>query len=387
MAITEKGAFKFLLFSLVIISLFTLTQAYYSAYLHIALLILCVLLCKKEQSITLGFLLSGVAICFLFVILSMVKGNGAVMEHIGFYLHYITWPFLFVCVINRFNRKEIKHLLYFIIGLCLIGDILTLIQLSINPDISRLLAGAQLQDEKITYYKLGVGGYGYVFAMAFMMYGIVRWLKHTNSTAEKFYLVIFLVVNSLFILYASYTTAIVIAVGMIGFALLSNIRIEYRITLILVVSVVILVFGKQLLEACYNIANSLELTWVAKRFEQLLYSQEANDLSSLKRVMLYAMSWNTFIENPFFGGNIYGGHSQILDTFAQYGIFAIFMPIFFGCCKSLCSKFLGKAKLTVVFLAFMIFAYIDTCSVMQIPVAVFFAVPLIIYLEQDWSKK
>ena len=384
--ITEKGAFKFLLYALVIISLFTLMQAYYSAYIHLVLLILCILLCKKEQPYTLGFILGGIATCFLFVVLSFIKNNGSAMEHVGFYLHYITWPFLFVCVIRKFSRNEIKHLLYFIIGICIIGDILTLIQLSFDPDISRLLAGGQLQDEKIEYYKLGVGGYGYVFAMAFMMYGIVRWLKHTKRKAEKFYLSLFLIINSLFILYAAYTIAIILSIGMIGFALLSDMRIGYRISLVLAVIVLILAFGTQLLETCYNIADSLELTWVARRFEQLLHSQQTNDMSSLRRFVLYTISWNTFLENPFFGGYAYGGHSQILDIFAQYGIFAIFMPIFFGCCQSLCNKFLGKAKLTVVFLAFLIFACIDTCSVMQIPVAVFFIVPLMQYRALEGSK-
>ena len=386
MIVTEKGAFKFLTFALVVITLFTLTQAYYSAYLHIALLLLCIFICKNEQPVTLRFLLGGVAICFLFVILSIIKENGAVMEHIGFYLHYITWPFLFVCAVRKLNRKEISHLLYFIIGICLIGNILTLIQLNINPDISRLLAGRQLQEEKVQYYKLGVGGYGYVFAMAFLMYGIVRWLKQTKSKAEKFYLLLFLVVNSLLILYAGYTTAILLSLGMICFALASDLRIGYRILLVLFGSVLILVFGKFLLETCYNIADSLELTWVAKRFEQLLYSQETNDLSSLKRVVLYGMSWNTFIENPFFGGSDYGGHSQVLDLLAQYGIFAVFMPIFFGSCQSLCNKFLGKSKVFVVFLAFLLFACIDTCSVMQIPVAVFFVVPLMLYQTLEGSK-
>ena len=384
--ISEKGAFKFLVYSLVIVSLFTLTQAYYSAYIHLALLILCILLCKKEQAYTLGFILSGVATCTLFVVLSFIKNNGSAMEHVGFYLHYITWPFLFVCVIHRLNHKEIKHLLFFIIGLCIIGDILTLIQLSIHPDISRLLAGAQLQDEKISYYKLGVGGYGYIFAMAFMMYGIVRWLKRVKSRPEKLILIIFLVINAACILYAAYTMAIILAIVLLCFALTADMKITYRIVLSLVVGVLLLAFGTQLLEICYNLAKSLDLRWVAKRFEQLLQSQQAEDLSSLKRVVLYGISWNSFWENPIFGGGDYGGHSQVLDLFAQYGILAVFLPFFFGSCQSLCNRFLGKAKVFSVFLAFLIFACIDTCSVMQIPVAVFFVVPLMLYEALEENK-
>ena len=386
MILTEKGILKIITVILVVISLFTLAQAYYSAYIHIALIVVCFFICRKEQWETLSFIVCGIGVCLFFVLMSFFKNNNAFMEHVGFYLHYITWPFLFVCIAKKCKAKEINHLLYFIIGICIIGDILTLIQLNINPDISRLLAGTHLGDEKLQYYKMGVGGYGYVFAMSFFMYGIVRWIKKSTSKAEKIYLIVFLIINSLLILYAAYTTAIIISVALIGLALMADIKLKYQIPILSAIIILMLVLGNPLLEACYDIANNLELNWVAKRFEQLLQAQETNDMSSLRRVELYTISWNTFKKNPITGGSAVGGHSQILDLLAQYGIFAVFMPMFLFSCKLLCNKILGKSKLTMLFLTFIVFACIDTCSVMQIPVIVFFAVPLILYLDKEGGK-
>ncbi len=382
MILTEKSVLKFFTALLLIFCLFTLAQAYYSAYAHMALLILCFLLCRKEQHVILGFFAKGAMICLLFVAMAFFKNDGAVMEHIGFYLHYITWPLLFVCVTSRYNVKEIKHLLLFIIVICIIGDILSLIQLNINPDISRLLSGGQLRDEKIQYYKLGVGGYGYVFAMSFIMYGVIRWLKNSKSRIEKIYLTIFVIVNLLFIIYASYTTAIVISIVLIAMASASNIQKGYKTAIIIITILAFVAFINPMLELCYDIANELELEWVARRFEQILSVQDTGDMSVLKRYALYIISWNTFLQNPILGGTDYGAHSQILDTLARYGMLGMFLPIFLGYCKSFCSKVLGKSDLNIVFIAFMIFSCIDTCSVMQIPVVVFFVTPLMLYVEQ-----
>lgn len=379
MKINNKSILKITTFILLLLSLFTLTQAYYSAYIHIALFLLCFLSCGKEHNLTLPFVASSIMICFVFVIMAIFKCNGTTMDHVGFYLHYITWPVLFICVARNYSTTEVKRLLYFIIAICIIGDILSLIQLSINPEISRLLAGTHLEGEKIAYYKMGVGGYGYVFAMAFFTFGIVRWLITSKSKLEKVYLSIFLVVNSMFILYASYTTAIVISIILAGLALVSGMKRGYKSVVIIIAILLILVLGRPLLELCYNIANDLELEWVARRFGQLIYAQENDDMSSLRRFGLYKASWDTFIANPLFGADEFGGHSQVLDSFAQYGVFAILLIIFIRNCKKLCDKLLIKSDLSIYTLIFFIFACIDTCSVMQLPVVVFFAVPLISY--------
>ena len=379
MKINTKGFLKIFTVALLLLLLFTPMQAYYKVYIHIALFVLCYLSSGKAYKITLPFLVSSIMICFIFVVISILKGNDATMDQIGFYLHYITWPVLFICVARNYNVVEIKHLLYFIIAICIIGDILSLKQLSINPDIARLLAGTHLKGDKIAYYKMGVGGYGYVFAMTFFTFGIVRWLMKSNNKLEKIYLTVFLIINSIFILYASYTTAIIITLILICLALLADMKRGNRFAIFVIVALVLIFLGKPLLEVGYSVANDLELKWVAKRFGQLIYAKENDDMSSLRRVRLYKLSFHTFVSNPILGGDEIGGHSQILDSLAQYGVFATLLIVFIRNCKKLSDRFLKKSDLSIYTLIFFIFTCIDTCNVMQLPVVVFCAGPLISY--------
>ena len=386
MKITDKGILKITVFALIILTLFTPAQAYYSAYVHLGLLGLCFLVAGKAQREVFFFVFGGVFLCGIFVLMTIAKELGTVMTIIGFFLHYLTWPTVFLCVTRAYSYKEMKRLLLIIVGLCIIGDVLSLIQLNINPDIARLLAGVSLEEEKIMFYKKGVGGYGYVFAMAFLTFGIVRWLRTTDKLWERAYLIVFLVINSLFVLYAAYTTAIMITILMAGVALMSGAKNKYRLLIVMIALLIVVCFRMPIIEFCYNVANDLEIEWVAKRFGQLLYAQKEDDLSSLRRFELYKLSWNTFLRHPLFGGGIYGGHSQVLDVLAGYGVFGFALIWLFNNCKKLCEKVLVQSNLTIFFFTFFAFACIDTCSVMQLPVAVFFVVPLIAYMEIKGEK-
>lgn len=391
MRITNKSMIKMITVIMVMFSLFTLMQAYYSAYLQMVLLVVCFFACREAQGKTVLFLLSSFIFFVVLFLIDSIKGIGSFMSNLGLFLHYITWPLLFVCVTQMFTVKEIKWLLYFIVAICIIGDILSLIQLGINPEISRLLAGQIEGAEKIYYYKKGVGGYGYVFAMAFFNFGVVRMLRTVKTIPERVYLLSFLVLNCIFILYASYTTAIVLTILLITVASISEVRHKYRTVFLAAFMALIVVYFRDLiLDFAYNFAHRLNLDWVALRFEQLLRVEQGEEADSLRRVMLYRRSWNTFLSNPFFGGRVgaaISGHSQMLDSLARYGLMSSLLVWFFVNCRNLCGKILGKDNLMVFFLSFFVFICVDTCTVMQIPVAVFFAVPLIAYLEKGEEQR
>ena len=375
---------------LISLTLFTAVQIYYSVFIHLAMFTVCYLVCAKEQKRTTAFVSTGIVLCVVFCMMSLMKGYGLAMEHFGLFLHYITWPVFFVFVVHKFDAEEKRKLLIFIVIICLIGDILSLIQLAQNPNISRLLAGdLELSaSERLYYQRAGVGGYGYTFSMAFLTFGVVRWLKRTQNKREKALLISFLIINSLYVVNASYTTAIVLTLVMAGAAIISGMQSWSRIMVIVLVIVLILVFANPILQFCYELAESMELEWVAKRFNQLITAQENDDMSSLRRYELYKESWDTFALRPIFGavvdkGDTWGGHSQMLDTMAQYGLFSILLPIFLVYCKNTCCRYIPNFKLTMFYLAFAVFAFIDTITVMQLPVVVCFVVPLIAYMESE----
>ncbi len=386
--LNSNKMFKLCTVALVVLTLFTLAQAYYKFVIHLGLLILGFLFCGKAQKHTAVFIGTGIAICLAFVAMSIVKEHGLISEHIAFYLHYITWPFLLIGVIHNFEKDEIKKLLYLVIFMCIVGNILSLIELEKNPEVSRLLAGVQLGDQKMYYLKKGVGGYGYVFAMAFFVFAIIRWLKSTDNKREKTFLTLFLILNYLFVLYSSYTTAIAIALIMTGLALIAGMKDGSRAAVIIIVLVLVLAFASPILELGHDLAEDLNLDWVSRRLGEVLDAQDDSDMSALRRYDLYKESWDTFVSKPIFGGvpfegDTYGGHSQILDTFAQYGLFAFLLFAFFGRCQSMCRRHSQNVDLKFFYLIFYVFATIDTCAAMQIPAIIFFVVPLIAYLESE----
>ena len=386
--VNSNKMFKLCTVALVLLTLFTLTQAYYKFVLHLGLLILAFLFCGKAQKHTVVFIATGIIMALLYATMSLMKEHGLVMEHIVFFTHYTTWPFLFICVIHNFEPKEIKKLLYLVIGICIIGNILSLIQLDKNPEISRELAGAMEGAEKSYYYKKGVGGYGHVFAMTFFVFSVIRWLKVSTDKREKAFLILVLILNYLFILYASYTTAIAMVLVITGLSLIAGMKGGSRTVILLLAIVLVLVFANPIMEFAYDLAQELELDWVVKRLGQVMDAQSDSDMSALRRYKLYKESWDTFVSKPIFGGvpfegDTYGGHSQILDTFAQYGLFAIPLLVFFGRCQSTCCRYIKDFKLTYFYIVFYVFATIDTCAAMQIPVVIYFVVPLIAYLESE----
>ena len=386
----NEKVFTLCLAAMIILSLFTAAQVYYSVYIHIAIFAVCYLVCAKEQKHTTAFVSTGVVLCAIFCMMSLTKGYGLAMEHFGLFLHYITWVVLFVFVVHKCTPEEKKKILYLVIVLCIIGDILSLIQLFQNPDASRWLAGADYvtESEKTRLRSLGVGSYGYVFAMTFLTFAVVRWLKATKNSREKALLITFLIVNSLFIVQASYTIAIVMALLLAGVALISGMKSWSRIVIIALAVVLILVFAVPILQFGYDLAKDMDLPWVEKRLGQVIEAIEKDDASSLRRYELYKESWDTFALRPIFGanqemGDTWGGHSQMLDTLAQYGLFALLLPAFLLYCKSTCCRYIKNFKLTIFYIAFAVFLVIDTITAMQLPAVLFFVVPLIAYMESE----
>lgn len=389
-AITMNGSkmFKLCVVAMIGLTLFTLTQVYYKLVIHLALLVLCFLFCGKAQKNTVAFIAMSLVVCVTFVCMSLMKGHGLISEHIAFFIHYLTWPFLFVGVIHNFEKKEIKWLLYFVIALCIIGNILSLIELGKNPDIARLLAGEKLEGQKMYYLKRGVGGYGHVFGMTFLMFGAIRWLKNSTNKKEKAFLVVFLITDYLYILYAAYTTAITMVIVLTGLAIIAGMKSGSRIFVLVLAIVLVLAFANPILEFAHNLAQDLELDWVAYRLGEIIDVEGGGDMSALRRYGLYKESWDTFMLRPIFGaiqdkGDTWGSHSQILDAFAQYGLFASILLVFWNRCRKTCQKYIPNFKLGFFYIVFYVFATIDTCAAMQIPVIVFFVVPLIAYMESE----
>jgi hypothetical protein len=364
--------------ALLLLTLCTFFQNRYSVLIHLAIFVLCFCAMKKISKRIITLIVISIIPALILVLLSINNIATTPIMQFGFFLHYITWPILLITINEHFSEEQKLFILRVIVLLAIIGNIASLRILIEDNEVSRLLAGWATESQMAFYYAKGVGGYGYVFAMVFLTYGAIAWLKNTKKIFDKLFLSIFLITNYLFILYSSYTVAIIFVLLITIAACTSKMSFKNANLILIVFAIAILILGKLFLEFGINVARNLELEWVVKRLSQLHKAQQSGDFTELRRAQLYMQSISSFFANPITGGGRVGGHSHLLDWLGMFGFCAVpaFATMFFWCRESF--KIAKNKNLIVFFVFFAVFATIDTCSAMQIPVTVLFAVPLIL---------
>ncbi len=383
-------AVKNVLFFISVIALavytsFTLLQVYYSAYVHLALFACCILFANKRYKFAVP-LMAGGLVCFLFIFLAFDKTATSPMGQLGFYLHYITWPIVLIASINTLSLNQKLLIMRGMLVVSIVGSLLSLRVLLVDPTISRILAGEANATEKYEYFSRGVGGYGTVYATVFLCFGAIYWFARTKNKFDKALIIMFLASAFLFIVYASYTTAILITIILALLAITSKIKPMIKsLIAVAIIAVVILVFWENLVDFSIVILGKLELHQVVKRLTQLSEAGANNDLSSLTRAQLYLKSWESFLAHPLVGSDVAGKHSQTLDNLAYFGIAGIFMPVLLVY-YAIKSVNVSSKRLVLLYIMFFVLITINTCSAMQIPVSVFFLCPLIVNVMKEQKK-
>ncbi len=355
----------------------TLLQVYYNAYIHLFLFGCCLIFAHNRYKFAAPLTVGGI-ICCLFIILSIDKTAVTPMGQLGFYLHFITWPVVLIASIQTFTLKQKLIIMRLMLIVGIVGSLLSLRVLLIDPNVSRQLAGAATQAELQEYYSMGVGGYGTVYATVFLCFGAIYWFVNTKSNFDRCIIIAFLVIAYMFILYASYTTAILITVILSLLAITSKVKPMIKsLVVIAIIAFLLIVFWDNLISLSLGILRELDLQKVIERLTQLTQASGNNDLSSLTRSQLYLKSLASFFAHPLTGSDVSGGHSQILDTLAHFGIIGICMPCLLAY-YSYKSVKLSSVRLSLFYLMFFALICVNTCSAMQIPVSVFFICPLIV---------
>ena len=358
----------------------TLLQNYYSVYIHLLLFIACIFTSRCYNRKIARVLIVGVSTCLLFVLFAIFKGTFDPMTQVGVFLHYLTWPILFLLYKDRLSVTEKKNYINYIIGICIVNNILSLKVLFENREISRLLAGAATLAQRQEYFGKGVGGYGHVYAMVFFTIAALYWFLSTKDKMEKLFLFLFLITNYMFILFSSYTTAILLTLILTVFAFTMKTESMKATIIFSVIVLIILLFGSELLNVGINIANALQLNFVAKHLSQLQALQNASDYLTLRRSYFYTISWESFKSNPFTGGMSAGGHSHLLDCLAKMGVFGLSFFVCLYIFEKNCTDRSFPKPYFEMYLIFFIFTCIDTCEVAQLPLVLFFVCPMVFTL-------
>jgi len=214
-------------------------------------------------------------------------------------------------------------------------------------------AAKRVSETGIEYLKSGIGGYEFIYFLLFVSVIILFIIFNKKININKAYeliLLIFWLVFSYMIILSGYTMATILLVfSVVQRVIFSRIN-NYRIvggTLLIFLS---LIFFKDIISVFLNVLDYLAFNSQAqeKVVEINRYINNGFMGEALySRYSVYNYSINAFFDSPFLGSMIssqgqnnfevarFGNHSQIIDTFAFYGLgigllqlYVLFKPLF-----------------------------------------------------------
>jgi hypothetical protein len=290
-----------------------------------------------------------------------------------------------------------------------IGSIQTYIGLTLYPMASRIIATGvgRYEAEKLMFNRMGVGGFGYIYASTFIFLSVVYLLIKNNYKLikiKKFFVLITFISLLLMILEASYAISIMIILS--GGLLILTVKNKKMLVILMVfLGILLLLIPPTFIgEFFLNIANIFSDNYIInEKFTDLGMSflQDSQSSQTDTRIQLYTTSFNTFLRQPLFG--IYGpmgnpsdptgGHSGWLDLLGFYGLFSgipLFLIFYYNFKKHF--RFYKKDKyygyLVVIYFLFLVFGTINpVLYVFEVGFIIFMIVPIIPLISRDFRNK
>ncbi|WP_226742862.1 hypothetical protein [Polaribacter gangjinensis] len=279
---------------------------------------------------------------FYTIIIAYLSGNGTIGNRF-FELSQI--PIFFMAFEknkllgrNNDNLFIIKLLIPFV----LLTSIITLNAYRVNPYISRSLKVSQgLGVENL---RKGIGGYDFIYFLVLLIPILIFVLGKTKKKTSRFVFIIMIILFSFNIVLSNFSTALLLLLlGLFMGFFVKKIKSSYF--LIYLGFFVILSFT-------YNAFSLFFLDFMIELLGDSMGSYRLNEIKAFLltgdegvsiegRTEVFQQSLNVFYQNPIFGkisspltknldGNItgFGQHSQILDTFALFGLFIGLLQIY-----------------------------------------------------------
>lgn len=370
-------------FFLIIFHTFTFLQAYYSFIITLLAFMFILALCLIKSKGVFKIKGDPIIMLFFFVGILIVVGVLFLKENllsmIGRYFPYILWPTLYVITDRIMDSKSKKRFILCYMAIYAISVVATLRVVMIDNDAARLLAGAASLEVRTVYYKMGVGGYGFIYGCVFVLYGLLLWVNKEKTIWLKVLLFFLLAITFVMIVFASYTTALLLAIIVLLLSFYTKTERKNATVYFVLAIIAIVWLHRPILKLIQDVASNMDLYWIENRIGQLLNADSEGSMSGLKRTGLYQMSLNSFVSNIFGGGEDIGGHSMVLDLLGRYGIWGgMFSIAFFSFLNSL--RKITKGRDGLIYVAFMVLMCINTSDSIVLLPMVLFVVPHILSL-------
>ena len=257
------------------------------------------------------------------VIAYILNGASAIIREIAVYMMVLAF---FINIYSSDSWQNYRLIVPVTLLLLIIFNYITTKQLQEDPSISRQLV--RDSEDLYRYMRRGIGGYGLVYPQVCIAPVIYAWsLK--SFTHNKFYFLLGAVWTASFwglLLNAGYSIAVIAS------AISAAILVFYRkksVVPAIIISVAMIAALLLMLVYMENFRNFVlkifEGTKVVRKIEDLLSTAEGEMADSFAtRIDRYWMSIKMSLQFPLIGGILFrgavGGHSELLDTFARYGL-------------------------------------------------------------------
>ena len=251
------------------------------------------------------------------------NGASQVIAEISVYMMVLSY---FISIYSEDSWQNYKLVTPVILGLLIFFNFRTASALSADASIARQLV--RDTEELYDYLRRGIGGYGLVYPQVCIAPVVYAWTLKSFEH-NKFFFALGLTWAVSFwamIKDAGYSIAIIVA------ALSMTILILYRRKSVLpafLISFALLAGTILMLVYVDGFRNFVmqifDGTKVVRKIEDLMSTAEGETADSFaNRITRYWWSLQTCFQYPLIGGRLFGarigGHSEILDTFAKYGV-------------------------------------------------------------------
>ena len=320
----------------------------------------------------------------------------AILGHAQFPIQIVMITFCFQMFWYYANNKKIlKRQLIIALSYFSLIVLNSILQLRINPMISRNLAGASFEDAGLL-----MAGFFTVYSIVFLCTALFV-LMYTSTRLTQMSrrcIVLGLSAGSLMLLLAQYMIALLIYATMmvVFFMLLSPISARINMIVGVIISFVILFY---IILPFQDIAfvnrSDLKLTFILGRIGQVwnyIFDANAKFNTLGVRPTLYSNSFSTFLAHPLWGvgsyvqdRNIVGEHSELFDTLARFGLTGfICFALAFGSNAIKIIKMLDKStRVFLLYLGYLALLFLNPGLRITDGVALFYLLPALFLV---WGK-
>lgn len=204
--------------------------------------------------------------------------------------------------------------------------ITTIVGLARFPTASRVLATiASSQDPEFVLYNWNnIGGYNFIYTLVLLYPLLILAFKQKKISIPA--TATLSVAIGAVIVMSEYTTALLLfLLSSVLFLFKRELTVKNMILFSILGVISVLVFSETFSDMLMWLAGRFDSEILKERLTALAGGTVGLESSEDNRIFLYRMSLNTFLSHPILGtmlsgGTGSGGHAQILDTLAVYGI-------------------------------------------------------------------